>query len=66
MNKRTSKEVKLMGISKMTKPLAVGFAVAMIGAGVGYSQFIRGGGTAYNATGVDAQRTSWVREDRFI
>lgn len=53
-------------ISKIKTPLAVGFAVAMIGAGVGYSQFIRGGGTAYNATGVDAQRTSWVREDRFI
>lgn len=55
-----------MGKSTMKKILAVGFAVAMLGAGVAYTQFIRGGGTEYNTTGVDAQRTSWVRTDRFI
>lgn len=52
--------------SKMKKTLAVGFVATIIGAGVGYAQFIRGGGTEYNTSGVDAQRTSWVKTDRFI
>lgn len=55
-----------MGKSTMKKSLAVGFAVAMLGAGVAYTQFVRGGGTEYNTTGVDAQHSSWVRTDRFI
>ncbi|MGH7194871.1 MAG: hypothetical protein ACREJM_15255, partial [Candidatus Saccharimonadales bacterium] len=66
MNKTTSKEAKKMRISKIKKPLAVGFVVAIVGAGVAYSQFIRGGGADYNTSGVDAQRTSWVKTDRFI
>jgi hypothetical protein len=48
------------------KSLAIGFAVAAIGVGTAYTQFVRGGGADYNTTGVDAQRTSWIRTDRFI
>ncbi len=55
-----------MQFSEIKKPLAVGFVVAIVSVGVAYSQFVRGGGTAYDTTGVDAQRTSWVRSDRFI
>jgi len=59
------KEAKAM--SRFTrKSLAVGFAVAVLGVGTAYTQFVRGGGADYNTTGVDAQRTSWVRTDRFI
>ncbi len=66
MNKTTSKEAKKMRTSKMKRSLAIGFVFVIVGASVAYAQFIRGGGTEYNATGVDAQRTSWVRTDRFI
>ena len=55
-----------MGKSAMKKSLALGFVAVLLGAGVAYTQFTRGGGTEYNTTGVDAQHTSWVRTDRFI
>src|SRR5690242_14437733 len=66
MTPTTSKEAKKMRKSTMKGPLAVGFAVAILGASVAYSQFVRGGGADWNASGADAQRTSWGKTDRFI
>lgn len=66
MNTTTSREAKKMQM-KTKKTLAVGFAVALFGAGVAYSQlFFRAGGSDYNTSGIDAQRSSWMRTDRFI
>jgi hypothetical protein len=65
MMRPAPKEAKTMRkFSK--KSVAVAVAVAALGVGTAYTQFVRGGGADYNTTGVDAQRTSWVRTDRFI
>jgi hypothetical protein len=66
MNPKKPTEVKKMRKSTVKKSLAIGFAVAILGVGTAYTQFVRGGGTDWNASGVDAQRTSWFRTDRFI
>src|SRR5690348_83296 len=57
------KELKTMSRSLIIKGLGVGFAAVML-AGMGYAQ--RGGGADYLTTGIDAQRTSWAKVDRFI
>ncbi len=61
-----SREVNRMAPKRITKTVAVAIALGILGVGTAYTQFIRGGGTDYNTTGVDAQRTSWFKTDRFI
>jgi hypothetical protein len=49
-----------------TKRFALtGIVVGILGVTSGYAQF-GGGGADWNTTGLNAQRTSWVKTDKYI
>jgi hypothetical protein len=66
MSRGATREAKNVSKSAMNKTLAIGIAAGLLGVGTAYTQFTRGGGADYNTAGVDPQRTSYVRTDRFI
>ena len=51
---------------KISKKFAVGIALGILGTGATFAQLFFRGGSEYNTTGVDAQRTSWLKTDRYI
>jgi len=50
----------------MNKSVVVGLGLVVLGSGIAYAQFARGGGADYATAGMDPQRTSWAKVDRFI
>jgi hypothetical protein len=66
MSPKATREVKKMQMSVTNKALAIGIAVGLLGVGTAYTQFGGASGAEYATAGMNPQRTSYAKTDKFI
>jgi hypothetical protein len=66
MTQRVTNKVKKTNVSVSNKVLAIGIAAGLIGAGTAYTQFRGAAGAEYSTAGMNPQRTSFSKTDRYI